>query len=253
MNRRAFTLIELLVVVAIIAVLAGLLLPAASLVRTKAKQLTCFNRLKQIALGIEGYRNDNEGIYPFCTITDQNDANRPASLKPPNTYPPYAYDPYWGGGGGGLPYLWSALMQYEIVPPKAGSGAMPNDWRCPARQTTRTQRTVASDPWMILNNNAWQANFIWNYPNTFNWISATDARPGHLPEKGYARARLVFDYTIPGWAKKDFMHLDGTINVIYADFHGAKETYDTWAVLNPNQSTAAGELANAWWIDGWRQ
>lgn len=63
--KKGFTLIELLVVVAIIAILAGLLLPALAKAKAKAHQITCVNNLKQIGLAFRMWMNDHEGQVPW--------------------------------------------------------------------------------------------------------------------------------------------------------------------------------------------
>jgi prepilin-type N-terminal cleavage/methylation domain-containing protein/prepilin-type processing-associated H-X9-DG protein len=59
--QRAFTLIELLVVVAIIAILAGLLLPALARAKESSRFVQSMNNLKQICTAAHAYGSDNSG------------------------------------------------------------------------------------------------------------------------------------------------------------------------------------------------
>ena len=58
MKSRAFTLIELLVVIAIIAILMGLLFPAAQSALNSAKKTTAKNQVIQIATAITAYETE---------------------------------------------------------------------------------------------------------------------------------------------------------------------------------------------------
>jgi prepilin-type N-terminal cleavage/methylation domain-containing protein len=62
--QKGFTLIELLVVIAIISILASILLPVLARSKKKAEQTVCLNNLKQLALGIQSYVDDEEGKLP---------------------------------------------------------------------------------------------------------------------------------------------------------------------------------------------
>lgn len=65
-----FTLIELLIVVAIIALLAGMLLPALNKARDKARAISCVSGIKQIGLAFIQYANDNKEWFVSANSTD---------------------------------------------------------------------------------------------------------------------------------------------------------------------------------------
>ncbi len=60
---RFFTLIELLIVIAIIAILAGMLLPALNASKKKAKMVQCVGNLRQLGQAANNYADDNYAWY----------------------------------------------------------------------------------------------------------------------------------------------------------------------------------------------
>jgi prepilin-type processing-associated H-X9-DG protein len=72
-NRvTAFTVLELLVVIGIIVILAALLLPVLSRAKTKARNITCVNQLKQLGVAARLYADDNGGRLPVAEPLPSN-------------------------------------------------------------------------------------------------------------------------------------------------------------------------------------
>ncbi len=117
----AFTLIELLTVIAIIAILAGLILPVYFTARGEAYQISCISNLRQIGMAIEMYASDSNGLYPWAV--DPTDRYTPQIW---NGYPQFQQEiPY-------MPMLQDVLQPYirnrQIFDCPADSGYQVEDF-----------------------------------------------------------------------------------------------------------------------------
>lgn len=126
-RRSGFTLMELLVVLAIIAILAGLLLPALGRAKAKARDIRCVSNLRQLGIAVRTYAEDHDGILPRAELLP----SQPADLSAP------------------LPAI-SRVLARELggpIPSQESAGKSPEVFRCPADNTDRYRREGSSYEW----------------------------------------------------------------------------------------------------------
>ena len=182
-DRKRFTLIELLVTIAVIAILAGLLLPALNAAKLKAQSSTCVNNLKQMGIGIAQYAQDHE-YYPWpqdkdngqmgiwYKLTGIDDSGNPIGvayvpnyLKRGNlfglrcpahanlhssetsTYPINSYQFIGSSGSGDCPKLWADQGSIGMTGPAIvpGSSMRPEKVRSPSRRVSTTEQPMSNN------------------------------------------------------------------------------------------------------------
>ncbi|EIP99053.1 prepilin-type N-terminal cleavage/methylation domain-containing protein [Opitutaceae bacterium TAV1] len=105
----AFTLVELLTVIAIIGILAAIIIPTVGKIRASAEKTTCASNLRQIALAVFLYANDNKNRIPNSD-PDVSDATWTYSIR---DYIPAEkqYEKYGGQTGGKSVFICPARLK----------------------------------------------------------------------------------------------------------------------------------------------
>jgi prepilin-type N-terminal cleavage/methylation domain-containing protein/prepilin-type processing-associated H-X9-DG protein len=130
-----FNVIELLVVIAIVAILATLLLPALTKAKEQGRSSICKNNMRQLALAMVLYADDNNDYLPWPGDVDRNWQPDWVFGGQPDTYPnnPDAWNrPDFGfhaESGSIFPY---ATSQPRVVPHRDYYATTYRIYRCPS-------------------------------------------------------------------------------------------------------------------------
>ena len=130
----AFTLVEMLVVIAVIAILAGLLLPALARAKEQAKSAKCVSNLHQVFVAMTMYVDENEGFLHNVNGSIPNYGQWTANPRSSLILAPDHIYAYWG------------VAYYEYA------GRTKDIWRCPSARVVdewrETGLTYPSDFWL---------------------------------------------------------------------------------------------------------
>lgn len=205
---RKFTLLELLLTMAVIAILAGVLLPVLNSSRMKAQAASCFSNLKQIGVAAAGYSQNFEDYWCPATSDVWNfDVN---------------YENSW------LVSLWPDLSSGKRFPTIDSGASKTSPAICPAAKREdlffHSERPVT--------NLAWNERF--GNGSRYGLRKATRCR---VPSKAatlwdvsnidselnlsYTATRNSRDYNLPAVAKKwtSGRHAGGYDNILFVDGH----------------------------------
>ena len=149
-KRTTFTLIELLVVISIIAILAGMLLPALNQVREKARAINCASNQKQIGIAFQSYFSEYKDWIPPHT---SGNAVATGALDGHALF-------FYTNGSYAITWEWLIKPYYLPNISRAAWNNSPKALRCPTKEIPANGRddfAKASPPFRHFGMNGWIA------------------------------------------------------------------------------------------------
>lgn len=192
-GTRAFTLIELLTVIAIIAILAGILLPTLGKARQTALRTKCLSNLRELGKGLQLYAQDHRSQFPL-DITPRQARNLSPNHRTSSTHLLY------NRGEIGLGYL------YNTTNPAESYVDARETYFCPA--ASRFTATAGIGPW----NNRTTVEGSYIYRGEMDGLK-------RVRESNPSYAALVMDYTIDSGSTPNENHRGSHAVVVYNDGH----------------------------------
>ena len=222
--RQGFTLIELLVVISIIAILAGMLLPAINMVREGARKANCGNNQRQIVLGMTVYAGDNDQAWPVLMSTANNAA--------------VAYNAAPTTG----PQLSSITMNsFEYLANVTGGDLNAKVFSCPSSPSVKPASSASAAAAIPSVAGTWSIAVATGALNVqafaYDWSAPSNSTSVRV---------LTADRPKNGAITGDFTNHKSVAMAAFADGHVGNINKSTTAALGTNKTLAQDNLANAW-------